>query len=81
MPSKAPAQIDEARRVRDSVDLVGVQPPLRVDMDLRAGDEAVGKRSPRAVELAEVLGEQRAGVLGQPERVEQDPWRRPTPAP
>jgi hypothetical protein len=29
------AQIDEARRVGDRVDLVGVQPPVRVDMGLR----------------------------------------------
>jgi hypothetical protein len=67
---QAPAQIDEARRVRDSVDLVGVQSPLSVDMHLRAGDEAVGQRSPGAVELPGMLGEQLAGILGKPERVQ-----------
>ena len=45
-------------------------------MDLRARDEAVGERSPGAVELPGVLGEQLAGVLGQPERVERRPASR-----
>lgn len=39
-------------------------------MDLRAGDKAVGERSPRTVELRGVFGEQLAWVFGQPERVE-----------
>jgi len=63
-------QIDEARRVGDRVDLVGVQPPVRVDMDLRSGDEAVGERSPDTVEFLGMLGEQLAWVFGQSERVE-----------
>jgi hypothetical protein len=75
---QAAAQINEARRVGDRVDLVGVQPPVRVDVDLRAGDEPVGERSPGPVELLSVLSEQLARVLGQPERVER---RRPSGVP
>lgn len=67
------AQIDEAGRVGDRVDLVRVQPPVGVDMDLRAGDEAVGQRSPGTVEFLGMLGEQLAWVFGQPERVERRP--------
>jgi hypothetical protein len=50
-----------------------MQPPLGVDMDLRPCNEPVRQRSPGAVELAGVLGEQLARVVGHAERVERRP--------
>jgi hypothetical protein len=55
---QAPAQIDEARRVGDRVDPVGVQPPVRVDMDSKCSRTPVGAGS--AVRI--VLSKWRAEV-------------------
>jgi hypothetical protein len=64
------AQINKARRVRDRVDLLGVEPPVRADVRDGPGGQALRHPPPRAVKRGGVLAQQLAGILRQAERVQ-----------
>jgi hypothetical protein len=66
----AAPQVGQARRVRDGVDLPGVQPAVVIDADLGVGDQAPGNVAQRGVQVASVLGQQRVGIVRELQRVE-----------